>query len=144
VGLTSGGWLPLDTAAWPACSLLLERGDLAPSKWELGGCDLYQLLDWAGESSSIRRKQPQLQVALWIGEHLTGEGAHEGQRHPLTAEVFDKATRFNSVPLLQQLRQRGCPWNETAWDVAVEGGCVAVLAWLHQAGCPKTVSHGRC
>ncbi len=101
---------------------------------------------------------------MWLVEHLAGEGVPEEQRHPLTTEVFREAARTGDLPLLQRLRQHGCPWDSAAWEGAVEGGCEAasihpsqpctyafpgavqegaveagceaVLEWLHEAGCP--------
>ena len=81
----------------------------------------------------------QVATAVWLVEHLTGEGVPEAQRHLLTARVFAMAALIGDLPLLQLLRQRGCPWDETAWEYAAEGGCVAVLEWLHEGGCPKPV-----
>jgi hypothetical protein len=92
--------------------------------------------DWAPDSYV---KMPQSETAMWLLEHLTGEGVPEAQRHPLTAKVFAVAALFGDLPLLQLLRQRGCPWDGVTWRYAVEEGCTAVLEWLQEAGCPKLV-----
>ena len=130
-----------------AClQLLLQRGGLAPSCVHLGGL-LFMTAYTLG-------KPPQLQTAVWLVEHLTGEGVPEAQRHPLTARVFTEASRFGDLPLLQLLRQRGCPWDtwdgpeawqrpHTAWEGAAQGGCEAVLEWLQEACCPKRVRKER-
>ena len=47
---------------------------------------------------------------------------------------------MGSLPLLAWLREeRGCPWDGGAWLGAADGGCEAMLEWLHEAGCPKPV-----
>ena len=111
---------------------LLQRGGLA-----VGLVHLEHLLTLAADTHFGQQLKPG--TAMWLVEQLTGEGVPEAQRHCLTANVFAAAARFGHLPLLQLLRQRGCPWDETAWEGAAKGGCVAVLEWLHEAGCPKPV-----
>ena len=53
----------------------------------------------------------QLATAQWLIEHLSGEQASNARQQPLTAEVFRQAACFGDLPLLQLLRQRGCPWD---------------------------------
>jgi hypothetical protein len=114
-----------------AClQLLSQRVGLAPGCVELAPLLRSELLIFSGRK---------LRTAVWLVEQLTGEGVPEAQRHPLTAKVFAEAARSGGLPLLQLLRQRGCPWDETAWKEAAYGGCGAVLEWLHEAGCPKPV-----
>ncbi|KXZ54371.1 hypothetical protein GPECTOR_5g450 [Gonium pectorale] len=41
-----------------------------------------------------------------------------------------------SVELLAWLRECGCPWDESAYTGAAEGGCRVALEWLAARGCP--------
>jgi hypothetical protein len=61
---------------------------------------------------------------------------------PLSAALFEAAAGLGCLPLLRDLRARGCEWGEGVWEGAAAGGCAAALEWLHEAGCPKPV--GRC
>jgi hypothetical protein len=79
-------------------------------------------------------------TTAWVIDTLCGGGT--GQ-HPYTEELFAAAAELGSVPLLQQLRERGCPWDEWAWEAAAESGCEALLQWLRDEGCPRPVSCGK-
>ncbi len=126
--------------------LLLGRGQLCASRKSLP-----DLLEYAtGHTAPVAQRDLSFflsftghtagaDTALWLVEHLTGEGVPEAQWPWLTAEVFAAATRAGSEPLLQLLRERGCPMDAAAWNGAAIGGCRAVLEWLHEAGCPKPV-----
>jgi hypothetical protein len=76
-------------------------------------------------------------TAAWLLDNLCGPGPG---KHPCTAELFAAAAQLGSVPLLQQLRERGCPWDARTWGAAARSGCGALLQWLHDAGCPRPVS----
>lgn len=80
-------------------------------------------------------------IAAWLLDTFYGNGP--GQ-HPLRGEVLARVAGLGSVPLLQQLRERGCPWGEPArtetWVAAVYAGCVALLEWLDTQSCPRPVS----
>ncbi len=78
-------------------------------------------------------------TAAWLLDTLVGDAPGE---HPYTEDVFAAAAQLGSVPLLQQLRERGCPCDEFAWDGAAAAGCAALLQWLHDEGCPMPVSFG--
>jgi hypothetical protein len=59
-------------------------------------------------------------------------------------ELFSTAAALCSVPLLQQLRQRGIVWKRDGWDSdawkeAVHSSCEALVQWLHDEGCPWQV-----
>ncbi len=107
--------------------LLHERGWLAPqyarAAWLLRAC----------------AKQGQQATAAWLVGNLCGGGPSQ---HPCTAELFAGAAELSSVPLLQQLRERGCLWSASACQAAVHSGCEAVLQWLHDEGYPGPVSFG--
>jgi hypothetical protein len=130
------GWFPWAEAAsrhgrTGFLQQLLQRGALEPQRIRF-----HDLLGFWGRSADNEHR---LFTFRWLLEHLTGEGVPEVQRHPLMAEVFREAARFGDLPLLQLLRQRGCPWDAKAWSSAASNGCTAVLEWLHEAGCPKPV-----
>ncbi|KAG2484940.1 hypothetical protein HYH03_016326 [Edaphochlamys debaryana] len=50
--------------------------------------------------------------------------------------VLATAAHSGSVPLLQALRARGCPWDHQAWAAAADSGSVPALEWLREGGCP--------
>ncbi len=104
--------------------LLHERGWLVPDHIEAA---LLLRICAAG-------KQPA--TAVWLVDNLCGGGPSQ---HPDTEELFAAAADVGSVPLLRQLRERGCPWDASAWQLAVFSGCVALLRWLHNEGCPRPV-----
>ena len=107
--------------------LLHERSWLVPQ--HLGAAQLLRDCGLGGHPA----------VATWLLNNVCGGGP--GQ-HPYTAELFAAAAQLGSVPLLQQLRERGCPWDPSVWQAAVYSGCAALLQWLHDEGCPRPVSSG--
>ncbi|KAG2484942.1 hypothetical protein HYH03_016328 [Edaphochlamys debaryana] len=70
-----------------------------------------------------------LDLVEWILDHLPGGVA-------LDADVLATAAHSGSVPLLQALRARGCPWDHHAWAAAADSGSVPALEWLREGGCP--------
>jgi hypothetical protein len=104
--------------------LLWERGWLAAAYVDMAA--LFKACGGVGQD-----------VAAWLVATLCGSGP--GQ-HALTAELFAHAAAAGSIPLLQQLRARGCTWSGGAWAAAAWAGCEALLEWLHAEGCPMPVS----
>jgi hypothetical protein len=111
--------------------LLLERGWL-----DAHVSSLPHMLFECSKAPVVPQLPP---LTEWLVEHLTGESVPEARRHELTAEVLETAAHSGQLRVLQLLRERGCPWDEIEWEGAAEGGCEAVLDWLHDAGCPKRV-----
>ncbi|PNG99834.1 Ankyrin repeat domain-containing protein, partial [Tetrabaena socialis] len=70
-----------------------------------------------------------LPALAWLVERL-------GTATALTAAVFTAAVGSGSMELMAWLRQRGCPWEETAFTVAAEHGSEEQLKWLAAQGCP--------
>ena len=110
--------------------LLLQRGWLAPEFVVVQD-------DFVADLLSACTGLGQQTTGAWLLGNLCCDGP--GQ-HPHTAELFADAAQLGSVPLLQQLRQRGCPWDATVWGKVVYAGSEALLQWLHDEGCPRPVS----
>ncbi len=79
------------------------------------------------------------QPAMTLGG-TTAELRQRPHECQLSATLFALACHLGSVALLAQLRVRGCGWDQGAWVAAAEGGCEAVLEYLHSAACPMPVS----
>jgi hypothetical protein len=110
--------------------MLHARGRLSPER-----VSLQSILDVHSSHAAFRTVSPA--TARWLVETLTGDGMPAAERHELTAELFAAACRASSVLLLELLRERGCPCDESAWKVAVQVGSVALLDRLHGMGCPS-------
>jgi hypothetical protein len=128
--------------------LLHQRGRLAPEHVPFNS-----LLKAAGTGG--RRE-----VAMWLARTLLedgsggsnaeggssgngggsgGSGDCRGRKPVATISTFATAAWLGCIPLMQLLRERGCPWGPYVWKAAAMGGCVRALEWLHEAGCPKPV-----
>ncbi len=99
--------------------VLQQRGWLAPEHVDLPR--LLRICGWSG----------QRRIAAWLVEALCGPGP--GQ-HAYAKELFRAAAAVGSVPLLQLLLDRGCPWHEEAWEAAVWSGCGELLGWIRAHG----------
>lgn len=54
----------------------------------------------------------------------------------LRADACNIAAERGDLVLLQLVRAKGCPWNETTCACAAKGGNLEVLKWLRAEGCP--------
>ena len=143
----------LDEAGLQAVALEKGAPQVAYMACRHGRMDSLQVLlqrGWLAPAASVRKalracaETGNEAVAACVLDTLCGGG--DGQ-HPLTAELFVAAAGLGSVPLLQQLRNRGCNFDAAAWTPAIRSGCEALLDWLHAEGCPMPVrlcSPGRC
>lgn len=72
-----------------------------------------------------------LQVLKWL---------HVELNVPVNLFVMDAAASSGSLPLVQFLRSRGCPWGGSVCASAVKGGHFKLLHWLFDNGCPLDAS----
>jgi hypothetical protein len=136
------GWLtPVRMYSYQLLLQAVKNGQLRAATWvfeTLGGGWMEPVIPGHIERLvGACARGDRLAVASWLIDNVCGNGPG---KHPYTAELFAAAAQLGSVPLLQQLRERHCPWDATAWQGAVRSGCEAVLQWLHDEGCPRPVS----
>ncbi|KXZ48839.1 hypothetical protein GPECTOR_25g424 [Gonium pectorale] len=53
-----------------------------------------------------------------------------------SAALMDAAAASGCVEVMAWLRECGCPWSEGTFAEAARSGCVAALQWLAERGCP--------
>ncbi|KXZ46067.1 hypothetical protein GPECTOR_47g342 [Gonium pectorale] len=83
------------------------------------------------EHSTVRAARGgHLHVLAWLLDTLDPEAV------VLNAQLFSAAAKSGNMELLVWLRQRGCPWDSTAYLGAAEAGWEAALEWLVEQGCP--------
>ncbi|KXZ54764.1 hypothetical protein GPECTOR_4g834 [Gonium pectorale] len=81
----------------------------------------------------------------WLAETLANAAAGATAVEALQdTYLFAEAAASGNVEMLAWLRERGCPWDASAFGRAVESGCEVALEWLAERGCPMPpeVSHG--
>ncbi len=59
-----------------------------------------------------------------------------GCRTILTSGLLNSTVTSGNLEVVKWLRERGCPWNESACTYAVWNNHIDILKWLRQQGCP--------
>ncbi|PNH08755.1 Ankyrin repeat domain-containing protein [Tetrabaena socialis] len=70
---------------------------------------------------------------------LLGGLGEEQRRAALDADLLSYAMNSGCLTLLAWLREAGCPWGEDTFAKAAEAGSEEVLEWLAEQGCPMGV-----
>jgi hypothetical protein len=93
------------------------------------------MLRWLREKGCPWKESDVCRMAACCGKLDVLELCH-AQGGKLDVEVFLSAARRGSVPMLQWLRERGCPWHRSTCQEAATYGRLSALRWLKENGCP--------
>jgi hypothetical protein len=92
------------------------------------------VLRWL-QRSGIGFDEPTALIAASCGHIQTLQYLfNEHTEFALDKALCTVAARSAKLPMLQFLREAGCPWDDTIADEAAMCGSVEVMKWLHEQG----------
>ncbi|KAL6054459.1 Ankyrin repeat domain-containing protein [Balamuthia mandrillaris] len=138
---------------YQTCEQAALHGHLHVLQWALEqGCP------WSPHTFALAARRGHLEVLRWIranqGQHACKEwcpdmnAALEGQWEVLKwlhfevgcawsgASVCSAIAAIGNLSMLQWVRDRGCPWDESTCSAAAGKGHLEVLQWAREQGCP--------
>ncbi|KXZ51869.1 hypothetical protein GPECTOR_11g305 [Gonium pectorale] len=114
---------PRDSIIWAASDQAAQGGHL----------EALRLLHGAGWLPEVRvcyqtaAREGHLHILAWMVQALGVA---------LDADLFKAGAASGSVEVMAWLAERGCAWDQLAWNAAAEAGCEEALEWLAERGCP--------
>ncbi|KXZ48827.1 hypothetical protein GPECTOR_25g412 [Gonium pectorale] len=133
-----GGQLPV--LVWAVEELGASAQDLAVLNAVIGRCNL-EALRWLRQRGCPLNGARVALLAVEGGNQMAlAWAAEELGASVRSADLMDAAAASGCVEVMAWLREHGCPWGEGTFGGAAGAGCEAALEWLVEQGCPMPVS----